>query len=228
MLTAAPPIVRRPDRQQRAFALRALLRVSLRTSGIARTAAIVGAGTLPLLVTVARGRNDLSGPLTVLAIVAGASVGGVVDDPSAELLAPCPIAGSTRIAARLAVTLATVAVGVAVALVVGAVGPGLPPGWPDRIPEFAGAATVAVAAGLAVHRRGEPFGAVAGIGTGLIVPLTVTALAFRWPTVLPGLASGSAHHRWWFLTAAAGALACHAGRDVGRASLLPRPRGHQP
>lgn len=179
-------------------------------------------GALPLVITVARGRSDIGGSLTVLALVAGASVGGVADDPAAELLAPCPIPASTRMIARLLMTVAVISTFVAAALLAGALAPGLPEGWSDRIPEFAFASTAAAAVGLFARRRGEPHGAMAGITTGLIFPLTIAALAFRWPAHLPGLSSGPIHDRWWYLAATALALACHAGRDIARPPLFPR------
>lgn len=197
----------------------------MRTAGLGRTAAIVVAGAIPLMVTVARGRTDLSAPLSMLALVAGASVGGVADDPAAELLAPCPIAATTRILARLVVTLATVLICVLASLAVGQLGPGLPSGWLDRLPEFAVASTAAVAVGLSVHRRGEPLAALAGISAGLMLPLTVGALSVRWPTALPGLSASPAHERWWYLAATALVVACHAGRDVARPPLPSQLKG---
>lgn len=225
MLTMSPPARSPSDGEERSLALRSLGRISLRIAGLGRTVAIVTAGVVPVLITVGRGRSDLSGPLTMLGLVAGAAVGGVADDPAAELMAPCPIAASTRIAARLLVTLATISGGVCTALVVGALGPGVPPGWVDRLPEFAFASTAAVAVGLSVRRRGDPYGAMSGISAGLIVPLTVAALAFRWPAHLPGLSSSPIHDRWWYLAATAFVLSCHAGRDVARPTLFTWRKG---
>jgi hypothetical protein len=44
----------------------------------------------------------------------------------------------------------------------------------------------------------------------------VAALAVRWPAILPALAAGPTHDRWWILALAGIAVAAHAGRDSGR------------
>ncbi len=220
MLTAPAPADEAMPTHDRVRSIRSLLLVSARTAGLARTAAIVAAGATPVVVTVARDRQDLSGSLVVLAIVAGAAIGGVADDPAAEVLAPCPIPATVRTVARLAVTVIVVIAGVAATLLVCGAGPGLPSGWVDTLPEFAVSSSAALAVGLAARRRGEPFGAIAGISAGLALPLTLAALGFRWPTVLPTFVPGPTHVRWWLIVGVAGAIACHAGRDIARPTLF--------
>ena len=200
----------------RVAALRGLVMITVRTAGLGRTFALVGLGAGPLLVAVLSGRSDVSAPLLVLALVSGASAGGVADDPAAEVLAPCPIPSSVRTGFRLSLTGGAVLLVGLPALTVGQLGPGLPVDWIDRFPELCAAAAVALAVGLVLHRRGEPFGAHAGISAGLLVPFTVAALGVRWPRTFPTFVASPIHDRWWLLSMAGLALALTAGRDPAR------------
>jgi hypothetical protein len=104
---------------------------------------------------------------------------------------------------------------VLIALVV-AIGPGLPADVGDRLAETAAAAAVALGVGLVASRRGERAAGPVGVTAGVLIVGVVAALAVRWSTILPALAAGPTHDRWWLLALAGIAVAVHAGRDPGR------------
>ena len=168
----------------------------------------VAIATTPLFVTVARSGEDLTIPVVVLGLTAGASLGWTVDDPAAEMLGPLPIDGPFRLRLRVAVAaaIATVLVALTAALLE-AVGPGLPTDAPDRLAEIATAAVVAIAIGLIAVRTGNRAVGPGAVTAGLLVPGAVAALAVRWPATLPTFMTNSVHHRWWWLAAVGGVLA---------------------
>ena len=65
-------------------------------------------------------------------------------------------------------------------------------------------------------RRGERGAGPVGVTAGVLTVGLIAALAVRWPTILPALAPGSTHDRWWILALAGIAVAARAGRDPGR------------
>ena len=196
-----------------------LLGVSFRTVGLGRIASLIVLGAAPLIVTLLRDEGDLAVPMFVFSLVAGASVGMVADDPATAVLAPCPIPASNRVLARLLAAGTVVIIGCGLALALVRVGSGLPSDWIDRLPESLSAAAVALAVGLFLRRRDEPHVAQAAIAAGLLIPLTITALAVRWPTFLPGLSAGPTHVRWWLVILAGAVVAVVSVRDPARAPL---------
>lgn len=168
----------------------------------------VAIATAPLVAAVVRSPDDLTIPLVLLCLTAGASLGWTVDDPASEMLVPLPIDGPFRLRLRLAVAAGLVGLVVTVAAsVLEAVGPGLPPDAPARLAETACAAAVAISIGLIAVRTGNRAVGAGAVTAGLLVPAVVAALAVRWPAVLPTFVMSSVHHRWWWLAAAGGALA---------------------
>lgn len=89
----------------------------------------------------------------------------------------------------------------------------LPEDWLDLAPLLGASAALALAGGLVAARRGERIVGPIGVATGLGGILVVAALAYRWPDVLPSLAPGPHHDRWWAIAAVAAVVAVHAGRD---------------
>jgi hypothetical protein len=207
MLTATcgpgPAAKRAPVRIARIAALRPTARVA-QPGLVLVTVAIAAA---PLVVTVIRSGEDLTIPVVVLCLTAGASLGWTVDDPAAEMLGPLPLDGHFRLRLRLAVAAALATLLVAfTAAVLEAVGPGLPDA-PDRLAETATAAVVAVSVGLLAVRTGNRAVGAGAVTAGLLVPAVVAAFAVRWPATLPTFVTNSVHHRWWWLAAVGGALA---------------------
>ncbi len=171
---------------------------------------------MPFVVSVARGADDLGPSLTILGIVAGASIGWIVDDPTTELLTPCPISGPQRMLIRVATAGFVVAVCLACCVLIAVAVGSMPSSASDRLAEGAAAAGVALAAGLALWRQGDPLGGITAVAAGLLVPLTIVALAMRWPTVLPSVLVSPIHDRWWLIALGGFAVAAYAGRDPAR------------
>ncbi|MGA9279186.1 hypothetical protein, partial [Ilumatobacter sp.] len=93
---------------------------------------------------------------------------------------------------------------------------GAPGGTTDRLPEVMAAAGVALAVGLAVWRRGDPHGGITAVATGLLVPVTIVALAMRWPDLLPSVIASPVHDRWWLIAIVGFAASVYTGRDPAR------------
>ncbi|MGA9276066.1 MAG: hypothetical protein WBV89_03875, partial [Ilumatobacter sp.] len=111
---------------QRDRALAAVVMYCIRTGGLTRVLATIGIGSVPLVVSIARSTDDLGPPLTVLGIVAGASIGWIADDPSTEVLTPCPISGPRRMLIRLASAALVIAACVAGWVLIGVAAAGAP------------------------------------------------------------------------------------------------------
>lgn len=199
----APSAKRRPVRAARIAALRPTARVA--QPGLVLATITIAAA--PLAVTVIRSGGDLTMPVAVLCLTAGASLGWTVDDPAAELLGPLPLDGNFRVRLRLAVAAAIATLLLAfTAAALRLVGPGLPDAS-DRLAETAAAAVVAVSVGLMAVRSGNRAVGAGAVTAGLLVPGIVAACAVRWPATLPTFVASSVHDRWWWLAALGGALA---------------------
>lgn len=199
----APSAKRRPVRAASIAALRPTARVA--QPGLVLATITIAAA--PLAVTVIRSGGDLTMPVAVLCLTAGASLGWTVDDPAAELLGPLPLDGNFRLRLRLAVAAAIATLLVAfTAAALRLVGPGLPDAS-DRLAETAAAAVVAVSVGLMAVRSGNRAVGAGAVTAGLLVPGIVAAFAVRWPATLPTFVASSVHDRWWWLAALGGALA---------------------
>lgn len=187
-----------------------------RVSHLGSAGVTVLLGTLPTAVTLVRG-GSLGGPqAVVLGLAAGAALGWAGEDPCAEVLAPLPVATPTRTSLRGLALLCVAAVVVSLLGVVVALGPGLPADLPDRVPEMLTAGAAALGLSLYVNRRGTTGAGATGVAAGLLVPGFVSAMAYRWPDVLPSFMQGGAHRRWWLLAAALGAIVVWVGRDPAR------------
>ena len=192
---------------------RALFWPTVRVARLDRVAGTVLLGSIPLLVTVLRDGTDLTVPTTILGIVTGASIGWIADDPTADLLTPCPVNTPRRLAARVLLASVT-ACTVACAVIVVAALVGLPtPTWTERVPELLFSATVALSVGFSVMRRGDPLGGVTGVTAGALLPVFIAALAFRWPDTVPSYGPGPSHNRWWLLMMIGALVAAHSGSD---------------
>jgi hypothetical protein len=176
----------------------------------------IALAAVPTVVAVARGDAVVVAPLIVAGLLAGATLGWAVDDQAAELLASLPVFSPVRTSLRVGLVALVSIIGAALITLVVALGPGLPPGLADRLPESAAAAATALGVGLVASRRGERAAGPVGVTASLLTVGLIAALAVRWPTILPSLAAGPTHHRWWILALAGIAVAAHAGRDPGR------------
>ena len=177
---------------------------------VAATAAVA---MVPVLVSVVRGGDDLSVPVSILVLGVGASLAWAAEDPAADLLASLPVTARARWAVRVAGAAAIAAAIFCLAMVVLAVGPGMPSELVDRVPEATAAASIGLGvAALAVGGGERVVGALGVIG-GFFVPLTVVAMAIRWPDRFPALEPGPTHTRWWILTLVGVAVIARAGRD---------------
>ncbi len=171
---------------------------------------------VPSVVAVARGDTVVVAPLIMAGLLAGATLAWAVEDQAAELLASMPVSSPVRTSLRVGLVALVSIVGAALIALFVAIGPGLPPGLGDRLPETAAAAAAALGVGLVASRRGERGAGPVGVTAGLLTVGLVATFAVRWPTILPALAAGPTHDRWWILALAGIAIAIHAGRDPGR------------
>ena len=177
----------------------------------------IALAAVPSVVAVARGHTVVSTPLIMAGLLAGATLAWAVEDHAAELLASMPVASPVRTSLRVGLVALVSIIGAAlIALLVVTIGPGLPADLGDRLPETAAAAAAALAVGLVASRRGERGAGPVGVAAGVLTVGVVATLAVRWPRILPALAAGPTHDRWWILALAALAVAIHAGRDPGR------------
>ena len=175
----------------------------------------VGLAGLPALLTMALDGTDLSAPLVLACLVAGAALGWAVDDAGAELMASTPIGSPVR--ALFRVGAAAIVAGVGLALLFGmvAIGPGLPRDIGDRGSEAAAAGAAALAFGLLAARRGERAAGWAAVTAGVLSTALVAGLSFRF-NQLPSFWAGPHHSRWWLMAIVAVVVALHAGRDPAR------------
>ena len=192
---------------------RSLLRPTLRVARLELVAVTLLLGAVPLAVTLLLGGADLTKSLIILCVVGGAATGWIADDPIAELVAPCPVNTPRRLAYRAVVACMLASVGGAVVAGGAAVASSDALRLGDRVPEAAAAATIALAGGLLIRRRGDPLAGASGVGIGIIGPLFISALAFRWSSVFPSFTPSPAHDRWWLVAVCAALFAVRAARD---------------
>lgn len=212
MLSRPAPMVRNPGRRS------ARVAAALPTARLARPALIaltVALASVPVVLTVALRGDDYFGPLVLLGLVTGASLGWAVDDPAAELLASMPVPTPVRVLFRVATAALVAGTGAALVLVAVAVGPGLPPDIRDRLPEGAAAGAVALAFGIVAARRGERMAGAGAVTGGVFGTAFVAGLSFK-VRQLPSFLPGQHHGRWWLVALAALAVALYAGRDPAR------------
>ena len=164
--------------------------------------ATVALAGVPALVMVARDGRDLTVATVLLALGWGAALGWATEDPAADLLAATPVPRSNRLAMRVAAVLVVGGAVVTTVLAAIASRPGIPGDLDIRPVEALAAGSVALAVGLAAHRRGDRASGPTGALSGLLVPGVVAALAVRWPEVLPTFIEGPLHQRWWYVVAA--------------------------
>lgn len=204
---------RRPPLARRTRSITAAYFPTARVANLGPASLTIAVASLPTFVTVARGDSVVSSPLIVLGLFVGAVLAWGVEDPASEVLAPLPVSSPVRATIRVLFVAVVAALGVAFNTLVVIVGPGLPQDVLDRVPEAAAAASVALAVGFVAFRRGERGAGPIGVTAGLLLVGLVAALAFRWPTLLPGLGTGPTHARWWVLTAVSSGVVARAGRD---------------
>jgi hypothetical protein len=200
----------------RARAILAAVRPTARTAHLGPAGLTVLFGAVPAVVALARGASSVSTPAIAAALTAGAALGWAAEDPSAEVLAPLPVPPSVRTALR-AGSVVAVALGLSLLLAgVVALGPGLPVDLPQRGVEAIVAALAALALGAALSRQGDRAAGASGVTAGVLLPLVVVALAYRWPRVLPSFSAGPVHDRWWLAVAVLAVLLAWAARDPAR------------
>jgi hypothetical protein len=187
-----------------------------RVAHLGSAALTVALAAVPSVVGVARGDTVVSAPLIMAGLLLGAGLAWAVEDQAAELLASLPVSSPVRTSLRVGLVALVSIIGAALIALVVAIGPGLPPDVGDRLAETAAAAAAALGVGLVASRRGERAAGPVGVTAGVLIVGVVAALAVRWPTILPALAAGLTHDRWWILALAGIAVAARAGRDPGR------------
>lgn len=204
----------RPPATRRAAVI-AAVGPTARVAHLGPSALTVALAAVPVVVTLARGQ-DVSTPLIVAGLFAGAALAWAVDDPAADLMGSMPVSSPVRTTLRIGLVASLSVIGAMLVAIAVAVGPGLPPDFGDRLAETAAAAAVSLGIGLAAARRGERATGPVGLTAGVLSVGLVAALSVRWPTTLPALAPGPIHGRWWFLAGLGVAVAAYAGRDPGR------------
>lgn len=199
--------------------LRTVLVAAAPTARVAHVgpAALTAALALtPVLVTLARGGTNLGTPLVVAGLASGAVLGWATEDPAAEVLASMPVSNPIRAGLRLVVVATVAVLGLAAGALAVALGPGLPMDRWDRVPEALAAATIAIALGFVLVRRGERGAGPTSVTAGFLGTALIGGLALRWPTLFPALIAGPIHDRWWIVAVLAAAVAVRAGRDPAR------------
>lgn len=186
-----------------------------RVAHLGPAALTVALAAVPVFVTLAR-HEDVSAPLIMAGLLAGAALGWGVEDRAADLMGSLPVSSPVRTTLRVGLVACLSMLGAAVIAIAVAVGPGLPADFGDRLAETAAAAAVSLGVSLVAARRGERGTGPVGVTAGVVAVGLVAALSVRWPTVLPALAAGSTHARWWLMAAVGFAVAAYAGRDPGR------------
>lgn len=199
----------------RRSAVLAAVRPTARVAHLGPAAVTVALAAVPIVFALAHG-EDVAAPLIVAGLLAGATLGWAVEDQAADLMGSLPVSSAVRTSLRVALVALLSTIGVVVIATVVAVGPGLPPDVADRLAETAAAAAVSLGVGLIAARRGERATGPVGVTTGVLAVGLVAALAMRWPAILPALAAGPTHDRWWLVAAVGVAVAAYAGRDPGR------------
>jgi hypothetical protein len=180
-------------------------------------------GVAPLLVTVARGGDELTMAVVTAAVVGGACAGGAVEDAAARTLAASP---TTRLVRRL-VRLAVIAGAVLMAWAVAALGAGasdapIGPLGP-RAAEAAAAAGVSVLIASIHGPNGEVGAGLSGAGGAVLVMLTSTTMAMRY-SWLPMLGDSQDPDEWWLVALAAWVVAGWLNRDPAARGVAARPR----
>jgi hypothetical protein len=200
----------------RRSAVLAAVAPTARVARLGPAALTMALAAVPSVVAVARGDTVVSTPLITAGLLAGATLAWAVEDQAAELLGSLPVSLPVRTSLRIGLVAVVSMIGAALIALVVAIGPGLPPDLGDRLAETAAAAAAALGVGLVASRRGERGAGPVGVTAGVLTVGVIAALAFRWPRILPALAAGPTHDRWWILALAGFAVAAHAGRDPGR------------
>lgn len=196
--------------------LRAALWPTARVSRLAAAAATLALAMAPTVVIVIVNGRKVGNGLIVAFLLGGAALAWSVEDPVGEAFVALPVSSAARRGLRVMFVGLIVAGGLAVTVAVAAIGPGVPRDWVDRLPELAAATSVALAVGLVGNRSGERAPAAIGITAGVLGVIVIAALAMRWPTMLPRLAAGPMHVRWWAIAGAGALVAIWVGRDPGR------------
>ena len=199
----------------RRSAVLAALGPTARVAHLGPAALTIALAALPSVVAVARDAN-VSAPLIMAGLLAGATLGWAAEDQATDLMASLPVSSPVRTTLRVGLVALVSIIGAALIALVVAIGPGLPTDLGDRLAETAATAAAALGVGLVAARRGERGTGPVGVTAGILAVGLVTALAVRWPTILPALATGPTHDRWWILALAGIAVAAYAGRDPGR------------
>ena len=200
----------------RRSAVLAAVAPTARVAHLGPAALTVALAAVPSVVGVTRGDAVVSAPLIMAGLLLGATLAWAAEDQAAELLASLPVASPVRTSLRVGLVALVSIMGAALIALVVAIGPGLPPDVGNRLAETAAAGGAALAVGLVASRRGERGSGPVGVTAGVLTVGVIAALAVRWPTLLPALAAGPTHDRWWILALAGIAIAAHAGRDPGR------------
>lgn len=192
----------------------AVLWPTARVSRLGASALTMALAVTPLVVAVVRGARDVTAPLVLVFLAAGANLAWATEDPAANLLDSLPVSSPKRATTRLFFASMLSLAGIAAALITDAAwGPSGPNHWTDRLPELSAAAAIATAVGFAATRRGERAAGPVGFVSGMLGTAVVAMLAFRFPRALPSFMASPTHTRWWFLAAIGLVVSCRAGRD---------------
>lgn len=218
-MLSAPPAGQRetPVVRGRRLPSAAVLWPTARVSRLGASSLTMALAVTPLVVSTLRGSSDVTAPLVLVFLAAGANLAWATEDPAATLLDALPVSSPKRAAVRISFASIVSVAGIGGALIADAAwGPGSANHWMDRLPELSAAAGAAMAVGFGAARRGERAAGPVGVVSGMLATLMVAVLAFRYPRSLPSFMATPTHTRWWFLAAVGLIASFHAGRDPAR------------
>lgn len=179
---------------------------------------LIGGCVAAIVVVAARAATsiDALGTTLVLAcILSSVGVGAAFDDPAAEVLAASPASLRRRQLTRLALATGVVAgTWCTIAVVAVRDRPAAPFGARALAVDLVVLLLIGAATSSAVRRRHGSAGGVAGMAVVVLAPLVASALAFRWPEVIPTLAPDAPHReRLLVVGALAASVLARSSRD---------------
>jgi hypothetical protein len=173
---------------------------------------VLALSVAPAILTLARGGEELS-MAVIAAVVIGSSIFAMASaDPAGELLGASPVSLVRRRIDRLGVLSTAIALvwGVVLAIMLWR-DPGAASPATDRVAELLAVGGLSALAGASADRRGLSVTSATTVGP--MAVLTITTLAYRFPT-LPSVGARGDADVWLVVAAVAWAAALWESRDL--------------